>query len=203
MTTIESAIMIVWLTARPIVVRAIGSWTLRRTCRPVEPSDVAASTVSDGDAADAQRGEADGGRDRVDQRRDRRPSPLPMKKNSVSGTQVGERRHDLHEVEDRRHDAAGTGRCGRRRSRAGCPTSSDRATATIIWPSVTIVGVPQARAGRSAPARGPTASAGPPGRRTRARARPAIGGDAEPADGVVSQPVDEPRPARRCRSGSA
>ena len=47
-TTIESAIMIVWLTARPTVVRAIGSWTFPRTWRPVDPSDVAASMVSDG-----------------------------------------------------------------------------------------------------------------------------------------------------------
>ena len=46
MTTIERAIMIVWLTPRPIVRRASGSWTLRRTCRRVEPSETAASTVS-------------------------------------------------------------------------------------------------------------------------------------------------------------
>ena len=42
---IESAIMIVWLTASPIVRRAIGSWTLRRTWPSVAPSEVAASTV--------------------------------------------------------------------------------------------------------------------------------------------------------------
>ena len=46
-TTIDRAIMIVWFTARPIVLRAIGSCTLRRTWNPVEPSDSAASTASD------------------------------------------------------------------------------------------------------------------------------------------------------------
>ncbi len=45
MTMIESAIMIVWLTASPIVRRAIGSCTLRRTWPSVAPSEVAASTV--------------------------------------------------------------------------------------------------------------------------------------------------------------
>ena len=44
-TTIERAIMIVWLTPRMIVRRAIGSWTLASSCQLVEPSDVAASTV--------------------------------------------------------------------------------------------------------------------------------------------------------------
>ena len=45
MTTIERAIMIVWLTPMPIVRRASGIWTLVRTCQRVEPSDTAASTV--------------------------------------------------------------------------------------------------------------------------------------------------------------
>ena len=45
-TIIDRAIMIVWLTARPMVLRAIGSCTLRRTCQRVEPIDSAASTVS-------------------------------------------------------------------------------------------------------------------------------------------------------------
>ncbi len=45
MTTIERAIMIVWLTPMPIVRRASGSWTLVRTCQRVEPSETAASTV--------------------------------------------------------------------------------------------------------------------------------------------------------------
>ena len=47
MTTIERAIMIVWLTPRPMVRRACGSWTLVRTCQRVEPSETAASTDSD------------------------------------------------------------------------------------------------------------------------------------------------------------
>ena len=37
--------MIDWLTPRMMVRRAIGSWTFVSTCRPVEPSDVAASMV--------------------------------------------------------------------------------------------------------------------------------------------------------------
>ena len=44
--------MIVWLIARPMVRRASGSWTLRRTCQRVEPSDSAASTVVVGHAPD-------------------------------------------------------------------------------------------------------------------------------------------------------
>ncbi len=47
-TTIDSAIMIVWLTPSPIVRRASGSWTLRRTCQRVDPSEMAASIVSVG-----------------------------------------------------------------------------------------------------------------------------------------------------------
>ena len=45
-TTIERAIMIVWLTPMPIVRRASGSWTLRSTCQRVDPSETAASIVS-------------------------------------------------------------------------------------------------------------------------------------------------------------
>ncbi len=45
MTTIESASIIVWLMARTICGRAIGTWTLRSVWRRVEPIEVAASTV--------------------------------------------------------------------------------------------------------------------------------------------------------------
>ena len=47
-TTIERAIMIVWLMPMPIVRRASGSWTLRSTCQRVEPRETAASRVSVG-----------------------------------------------------------------------------------------------------------------------------------------------------------
>ena len=45
MTTIESASMIVWLTARPIGRRASGSVTLVSSWPSVAPSERAASTV--------------------------------------------------------------------------------------------------------------------------------------------------------------
>nr|BFE72713.1 hypothetical protein GCM10020092_060140 [Actinoplanes digitatis] len=44
-TTMDSAIMMVWLTASTMVGRAIGSRTLPSSCQRVEPSAVAASTV--------------------------------------------------------------------------------------------------------------------------------------------------------------
>jgi hypothetical protein len=44
-TTIERAIMIVWLTPMPMVRRASGSWTLESVCQRVEPRDSAASIV--------------------------------------------------------------------------------------------------------------------------------------------------------------
>ena len=47
-TTIERAIMIVWLMPMPMVLRAIGSWTFRSTWSRVDPSDVAASTDASG-----------------------------------------------------------------------------------------------------------------------------------------------------------
>ncbi len=47
-TTIERAIMIVWLTPMPIVRRASGSWTLRSVCQRVDPCDSAASIVVSG-----------------------------------------------------------------------------------------------------------------------------------------------------------
>ena len=45
MTTMESAIMIVWLTASAIVDLASGRWTLRSVCQRVAPSEVEASTA--------------------------------------------------------------------------------------------------------------------------------------------------------------
>ena len=100
MTTIESAIMIVWLTPMPIVRRASGSWTLVRTCQRVEPSETAASTVVGRHPADAERGDPDRRRDRVDERRDRRRRRADQEEQGDRG-EVGERRHDLHDVEDR------------------------------------------------------------------------------------------------------
>ena len=47
-TTIERAIMIVWLTPMPMVRRASGSWTLDSVCQRVEPEDSAASIVAPG-----------------------------------------------------------------------------------------------------------------------------------------------------------
>ena len=47
-TTIESAKRIVWFTDRSSRRRASGSCTFQSTCRPVEPSAVAASTVFSG-----------------------------------------------------------------------------------------------------------------------------------------------------------
>jgi hypothetical protein len=44
-TTIDSAIMIAWLTASTMVGRASGRRTLPSSCQRVEPSAVAASTV--------------------------------------------------------------------------------------------------------------------------------------------------------------
>jgi hypothetical protein len=44
-TTMDSASMMVWLTASTMVGRAIGSRTLRSTCHRVEPSATAASTL--------------------------------------------------------------------------------------------------------------------------------------------------------------
>ena len=101
-TTIESAIMIVWLTPMPIVRRASGSWTLDSVCQRVEPSDSAASMVAVGDTADAQRGDPDApaGSRRSGSRSS--PGATPMPKSSVIGSEVGEGRHDLHDVEDRR-----------------------------------------------------------------------------------------------------
>ena len=46
--TIDSAAMMVWLTPSTTVRRAIGSCTLVSRCQPVEPSEVAASTVFSG-----------------------------------------------------------------------------------------------------------------------------------------------------------
>ena len=99
-TTIERAIMIVWLMPRMIVRRAIGSWTFVRSWRPVDPSDVAASTVVGRDAPDAEGGDPDRRRDRVDHRRDRGARGADQEEQRDPG-QVRERRHDLHEVEDR------------------------------------------------------------------------------------------------------
>ena len=84
-TTIERAIMIVWLTPRMIVRRAIGSWTLVRICRRVDPSDVAASTDV-GETPRIPRAVIRiAGGDRVDHRR-RSPRRLaPMRKNRVIG----------------------------------------------------------------------------------------------------------------------
>lgn len=45
MTTIDSAIMMVWLTASVIVERASGRCTLRSVCQPVAPSEADASTA--------------------------------------------------------------------------------------------------------------------------------------------------------------
>jgi hypothetical protein len=44
-TTMDSAIMIVWFTARTRIGRAIGSRTLVSSCHRVEPCAVAASTT--------------------------------------------------------------------------------------------------------------------------------------------------------------
>ena len=43
MTTKDSAAKVVWLTARMIVLLAMGSWTLVRSCQRVDPVDSAAS----------------------------------------------------------------------------------------------------------------------------------------------------------------
>ena len=65
--------MTAWLAASWSAGRATGSWTLVRSCRPVEPDEVAASMIVVGHGPDADVDEADDRRQREDDgREDRR-----------------------------------------------------------------------------------------------------------------------------------
>ncbi len=101
--------MIVWLTDSSSCRRASGSCTLKSVCARVAPNALAASTVSRGDAADAERGDAHGGRDRVDHRADHRRRRADREQDH-DRHQVGERGHDLHRVERRRDARGGSAR---------------------------------------------------------------------------------------------
>ena len=102
-TTIDRAIIIVWLTPRMIVRRAIGTWTLPRSCSLVEPMARRRLDRRRRDAANAEGGDPDRRRDGVDHRRDRRRRRTDEEQQRQR-RQVGERRHDLHDVEDGRHE---------------------------------------------------------------------------------------------------
>ena len=156
-----------------------GSCTLRRTCRRVAPSELAASMVSPGTSADPERRDPDGGRDRVDERGDRRRRRRRCEQQRHR-REVRERRHDLHDVEDRRDQRADRGRCGPPRIPSGMPISSEMTHRGQHQGERLHAGVPQARGCRAAanPAAAPASRArrrrrSPASRRDREHAGPA------------------------------
>ena len=105
MVAIDSAAIVHWLTPTMIVRRAIGSCTWRSICDRVSPIDRAASTVVGGHRLDAVLGDPDQRRQRVDEREHHRGG-RPDAEEQRERREVAERRHGLHQVEDRRD------RCG-------------------------------------------------------------------------------------------
>ena len=139
-------------------------------------------------AADAERGDPDRRRDRVDQRRDRRRR-APIRKSSVIGGEVGERRHDLHDVEDRREE----------RRRAGCSApAEDPEREADQRATITTAASISASVAMLASHRPRTPSDGEPGDRPSSASR-------QPPKTQPSAPgdADDARPAERARGGSS
>ena len=107
----------------------MGSRTLVRSCRPVAPSDVPGLDACCAGTRRMPEGrDPDRRRHRVDQGHDRRGGRPDPEEQDERG-QVGERRQDLHHVEDRREESAGRGRCAPSGSRAGRRSTNEIATA--------------------------------------------------------------------------
>ncbi len=102
------------------------------------PSEMAASIVRR-DASDPERGDPDGRRDRVDERGDRGRRRTDEEQQGHR-REIGERRHDLHDVEDRRDQAAEALGCGRPGSRAGSRSPATITTAASIRARVAMLG---------------------------------------------------------------
>ena len=144
-TTIESANRIVWLTERSSIRRASGSCTFQSTCQRVEPSAVGGLDRVRRHAADAERGDPDRRRDRVDHRRDDRRARADREEDH-DRHQVRERRDDLHRVEHRRDRALEAVASGLRARRAASRSASESATAANISAKVCDALVPEAHA---------------------------------------------------------
>ena len=205
-TIIERPSMIVWLIARPIARRASGSWTLRRTWPPVEPSERAASTVVARDAADAERRDPDRRRHREDQGRDRRRRGADQEQQRDRG-QVGERRHDLHHVEDRRQDRRHAGCSGRPGSRAAARSrgrSRPRRASCRASPCSRPTG--RGRPSEANPSTASSARRPPPNTRPSAPASPITPGQPSDASRSSKTSIRAATPARigsRTPSGSS
>ena len=114
------------MTASSSIRRASGSCTFESVCQRVAPSAVRRLDRVRRHAADAERGDADRRRDRVDHRRHDRRARADREEDH-DRHQVGERRDDLHRVEHRRDRRAGSGRSGRRATPSGMPIASESA----------------------------------------------------------------------------
>ncbi len=134
-TTSDSANMIVWLTDSSSWRRASGSCTLKSVWARRGAERARRLHRVAGDAADAERRDAHGRRDRVDHRADHGRRRADREEDH-DRHQVGERGHDLHRVEHRRDpavEALASGRRTRRsgsrpRARAAPPPTSARAS---------------------------------------------------------------------------
>ena len=104
MTTMPSAMLIVWLMPVTIDGTACGSCTLVSTWRRDDPNIRAASTVSLGDLPDSEVGESHDRRERIDECGDGRWD-LPDAEQQHRWHEVRGRRNGLHGVEDRSHEA--------------------------------------------------------------------------------------------------
>ena len=179
-TTMPSAIMIVWLTPSMIEGFASGSCTLRSICRRVEPNDVATSSDGVGHAADPEAGQADRGRQREDHRRDdrRRRRRCRTAARAAAGTRTP------GSSASRRGPDAGPSRpdrCARPRSRAGCRSAA------------------RCRPTRGSARASPCSSSHSPEQPiTRSRRRPAIA-SRQPASSPAIAAAPRPRPSQVMR----
>ena len=149
MTIIETASMSVWLRASPSSLRASGSLTWRSSWRFVAPNDVPGLDRVDRHVADAQGGDPDGRRHGVDEGHDAGRGRAGPEEQHERG-QVGVRRHDLHDVEDRREDRPDAGRLPAIQIPRGTPIRSDTTTAAMIAPSVSTLDSHRPRTPRAA-----------------------------------------------------
>ena len=122
------------------------------------PIEAAASTVFVAHAPDPERGDAHGGRDRVDHRRDDGGGRADREAGSrpASGTR---RRGRSASRRERARSRGGTGRSGRRRSRAGSRSRSESPTATSISAKRLHALLPEARERRTTRTRRATITA--------------------------------------------
>ena len=162
--------MIVWLTASTIVAPGHRQLDLAQHLPAGRAQRRGRLDGRRRHLADAQRRDPDRGRDRVDHRGDGRRRRADQEQQGHR-REVGERRHDLHDVEDRRDERREPLARGRRGSRAG-RRSATESTAASVSASVSMLS--SHRPSSPSDTKPPTASARePPARRPGSRAPPA------------------------------